>query len=492
MSASASHTVAVIDLSWWPIAALTIEFLIRLLLIGFILLRRQPRAATNVAWITVILLLPVAGMIGYLLVGEVRLGRRRLERHRRIVEQISDPSSFHPVRAAAEQTPIPEAFQPVESLAETIGNNSAVGGNVLQLIANTDLFIDSLVNDINEAESHCHLLFYLFLDDHSGRRVARALMDAAARGVAARLLVDAVGSRPFTRSALIRELREAGVSVVEALPTNALRLLFARLDLRNHRKIAVIDGRVGYMGSHNLADAEFAIKPKYAPWVDAMMRVHGPAVYDLQVLFIEDWYLDTDESLAALLEDAPPVDPAGMAVQVMGSGPNSYPEALRQVSLTAFHTAREELLLTSPYFVPDLATAMAIKTAALRGVATTIVVPARNDSPLVAAASRSHYEPMLAAGVRVFEYERGLLHAKTISIDRELAMISSANLDRRSFELNFEVSTVVYDSDFASELRFLQTSYLEDSREVHLGAWRRRGWPRRLWHNTAGMVSPLL
>jgi cardiolipin synthase len=176
----------------------------------------------------------------------------------------------------------------------------------------------------------------------------------------------------------------------------------------------------------------------------------------------------------------------------MGTGPDAYNEALRQITQTSLHAAREELIITTPYFVPDEATATALYTTARRGVDTSLVVPARNDSPLVAAASRSFYEPLLDAGVRVHEYQHGLLHAKTITLDRRLALVTTANFDRRSFELNFEVSLVVYDSDFASELRLLQKAYIDGSRAVSETAWRRRGWPRRLWQNTVGMLGPIL
>ncbi|MHC5007872.1 MAG: cardiolipin synthase, partial [Planctomycetota bacterium] len=331
-----------------------------------------------------------------------------------------------------------------------------------------------------------------YLDDHSGQRVAEALMDAAGRGVTCRLLVDGVGSVGFLRSHLRKRMQTRGVAVVEALPTSLLRLPFARIDLRNHRKLVVIDGMIGYCGSQNIADAEFAIKPKYAPWVDAMVRLRGPAVRDLQVLFIQDWYLDTNESLEELLAISAAPSPDGAVVQIMGTGPDAYNEALRQITQTSLHAAREELIITTPYFVPDEATATALYTTARRGVDTTLVVPARNDSPLVAAASRSFYERLLEAGVQVHEYQQGLLHAKTMTLDRRLALVTTANFDRRSFELNFEVSLVVYDSDFASELRLLQKAYIDGSRTVSETQWKRRGWPRRLWQNTAGMLGPIL
>jgi len=476
----------------WPVVAVVGEFLIRLALVGFILLRREPRSATTLAWIVVILAVPLLGVPGYLLVGEIRLGRRRIRRHSEIIRRMIRPAQYRNLNHEARRPTIAPDHMPIATLAEAVGDNPAVGGNSLQLIGETDLFIQSLVEDIDAAERHCHLLYYIYLDDFSGHRVARALMRAAGRGVECRLLVDAVGSRPFARSALRREMQATGVQVVEALHANPLRMLFARLDLRNHRKIGVVDGVIGYMGSHNIADAEFAAKRKYAPWIDAVVRVRGPMTRDLQMLFVEDWFLDTDESLESVLAIEPPIVSDGVTTQTMGTGPNSYNEALRQLSLTAFHTAREELILTTPYFVPDDATATALQMAARRGVDTVLIVPSRNDSPLVAAASRSYYESMLRTGVRIYEYEKGLLHAKTMTFDRNVAMISTANLDRRSFELNFEVSVMVYDSDFASELRFLQTSYLSDARPVDLPRWRQRPWVAKLWQNAAGTLSPLL
>ena len=317
-------------------------------------------------------------------------------------------------------------------------------------------------------------------------------MNAVKRGVECKLLVDAVGSKTFLRSALRREIEAGGVRIVPALAVNPFRMLFYRIDLRNHRKIVVIDGCIGYTGSYNIADPSFAPKAKFAPWVDCMVRVQGPVVWDLQMLFVEDWYLDTDESLEDLLNIQPLAVPDGVPAQVIGTGPNSFNEALRQVLQAAIHSARDELILTTPYFVPDDAMLSALSAAARRGVDTTLVVPARNDSPLVGACSRSHYQYLLDSGVHVHEYTKGLLHAKTTSVDRRLGIVSTANLDRRSFELNFEVSLVVYDDDFASQLRFLQKTYMEQSREVTLVTWRTLSLPKRLWYSAASLLSPLL
>jgi cardiolipin synthase A/B len=476
---------------FWPITFVVLELLVRLGFIGLVLMRRRP-ASVTLAWVVVILAVPLLGIILYLLVGEVRLGRRRIQKHRDIVARIESSQPFVCASVQSVHQRIDPAFSHIAVLAESAGENEPLGGNAMRLIGDTPVFIQSLVEDIDNAQHHCHLLFYIFLADYSGTRVAEALMRAAQRGVACRLLVDGVGSNTFLKSGLHTRLREAGVRVVEALAVNPFRMLLARVDLRNHRKIAVIDGVIGYTGSQNIADAEFAPKPRFAPWVDAMIRVEGPLAWDLQVLFIEDWYMDTDESLDDLLHIHPVPQPDNIIGQVIGTGPNSFTEALRQLNQAMFHTARQELIVTTPYFVPDDATLTALCATARRGVDTMLVLPARNDSPLVAAASRSHYDELLACGVRIYEFQKGLLHAKTVTVDRDLALISTANLDRRSFELNFEVSVVVYDDDFASQLRFLQRGYIGESRLVEPAQWNRRLLPAKLWHNAAGTLSPLL
>jgi cardiolipin synthase A/B len=476
----------------WPAIPLLIEFALKLVFIGVILSRRRPNPPVMLTWIVIILVLPIVGFVAYLLVGEVRLGTRRMRRHQEIVQRIERAArpSLSVQRAIWPKIAI--QYQPIASLGQAVSQFPVIGGNEIELLSNTDMFMQRLVEDIDAATKHCHLLFYIYLADHSGTRVAEALIRAAERGVVCRVLVDGVGSKQFLRSALCNQMRQKNIRVVEALPASVLRMLFYRVDHRNHRKIAIIDGTIAYTGSQNIADAEFAPKAKYAPWIDTSVRVTGPIVYDLQMLFIEDWYLDTDESLEDLLSLEPIVHEDGMPAQVLGTGPNTYNEAMHQLMQSALHVARNELVLTTPYFVPDEATMSALCTAAHRGVETALVVPARNDSALVRVASRSYYEALLEAGVKLYEYHGGLLHSKTMTVDRDLALVTTANLDRRSFELNFEVSLVVYDTDFASQLRFLQRSYIEQSTPVHLHEWKNRKLRTRLWQNAVGILSPLL
>lgn len=472
-------------------ASATALIVVNTVFVVFVLLRPRVRQPSSLAWILVIVVLPVAGIVLYLAVGEVRTGSRRKRRHRTIQRNIRAV-----VRkawsASSGDTVVPWGTESIARLARLGDETRPRQGNRLTLLATADSFVRSLVADIDAAERHVHLLFYIYLDDEVGRAVASALIRARERDVACRLLVDNVGSTDFLRSRLCRELRDAGVRVVAALPTRITQIVSIRFDMRNHRKIGVVDGRVGYTGSHNVASEHFHPKPRFGPWVDATLRIVGPAVRDLQALFIEDWYMDTTENLDHLIAYTPKEHADGRIVQIVGTGVNSQNEALVRVIQSAVHMAREELIITTPYFVPDDGTLAALTTAAIRGVRTIIVVPARNDSPLVALASRSFYDTLMDAGVEVHEYTRGLLHAKTITVDRDFALVSTANLDRRSFEINFEISTLIYDSDFASQLRLLQMRYLEDCVRVDAARWAARHWPRRLAENAAGLVSALL
>lgn len=463
----------------------------QLVFVAFVLLRPRVRQASSMAWILVIVVLPVVGIVLYLALGEVRPGSKRKRRHRVIQRNIRDVLSrawldAEPPRLAA------GAPRAVARLAGLVSDTAPRAGNQLTLLDQTSDFADALAGDIASARRHVHMISYIYLDDDVGRRIGEALIERARQGVECRLLADNVGSAAFLRSSLCHEMKRAGVEVAAALPTRIAQIASVRFDMRNHRKIVVVDGRIGYTGSHNVASAAFHPKPRFAPWIDATLRMDGPAVRDLQALFVEDWYLDTGQSLDQLIAIEPEHHLDGTALQVVGSGVNSHNQALVRVIQSAIHTARQELVLTTPYFVPDEGTVAALSTAALRGVSTLIVVPRRNDSLLVGLASRSYYQGLLDAGAEVREFEAGLLHAKTMTVDREFAMVSTANMDRRSFDINFEITTLVYDAGFASRLRGLQERYLTSCRAVDALEWGRRSWPRRLAENAGGLLGPLL
>jgi cardiolipin synthase len=362
------------------------------------------------------------------------------------------------------------------------------------LLADSNATIASMIADIDAAREHVHLTFSSWLPDNNGLKMVEALKRAAARGIACRAMADALGSRGLIDSEHWQDLKEAGVKVAAALPMSnpLLRPLRGRIDLRNHRKILVIDNHITYCGSQNCADPEFLVKAKYAPWVDAMLRFTGPVARQNQHLFLSDWMAEVEEDLSELLLQPMPTSSAGFTAQVIGTGPTVRYSAMPEVFETLMYAARRELFITTPYYVPDEAMQAALCASARRGVETSIIFPARNDSWIVSAASHSYYGELLDAGVRIFEYQAGLLHTKSLTLDREVTLIGSANMDRRSFELNYENNILFHDPALTRDVRARQEDYL--ARSTPVTADMVDQWPmtRRLWNNTIAMLGPVL
>ncbi len=461
-----------------------------------VIMRRRP-LAVSLTWIVIATFIPFAGLVLYALVGENRLGSRRLRRHREVSEELFPQAVTLWAERERAWIPEPGEFAPVAAFGTATCGLPPLVGNSHDLLAGPGEFLEALVRDIDQGEHHCHILTYIWQPEGAGGVVAAALQRAAERGVACRLLVDGVGSRAFLGSGQRRAMRRSGVRVVEALPVGVIRLLFRRVDLRNHRKIAVIDGRVAYCGSHNITDETFGMggRKPVGPWIDASVRVEGPAAGALQMVFLRDWLLDSDESIDDPAPFLPTFDRpvgSGAAFQPLPSGPGDEPRAIEQAMLTAIYGARQELVITTPYFVPSESMLVAILAAARRGVSVHVVVPRRNDSLLVAAASRSYFMELLEAGVGVHLYRPALLHAKTMTVDGRLALLGSANLDIRSFTLNFEISLFAYDQQCATRLRVLQETYIKESERLDAESWRTRAWARQFLDNAAQLLSPVL
>jgi len=477
------------------VVTLVFDALVRLGLVARIVMRRGS-VPVSLAWMVVLLFAPIVGAILYLLVGETRLGRRRLRRHARVLDQLR-PYEAGLWREKWTRWPTEQSSeQSITRLATAATGLPPVSGNRLELLVE-GAFFDRLIRDIDEATDQVNLQTYIWMTGGVGDRVAGAIIDARSRGVTCRVLVDGVGSRKFLKSETCRRLRAAGAEVVEALPANLLRLPFARLDLRNHRKLAVIDGRIAHLGSHNLTDESFRVtlRPSIGPWLDASIRVEGPAAQAAQLVFLQDWLLDAPGPLEVdehLIPDPDPVEEPGTVVQIIPSGPGRVPAAIHDMMLASIWSARRELILTTPYFVPDEATRTALRAAALRGIDVTLVVPERLDGILVALAGAAQLEELLDVGVKVVRHQRGLLHAKTLTVDRSLAVVGSVNLDMRSFWLNFELTLLVPDEDFASYVAWMQTGYIEESVPMDGTAWRERPVARRLIENLARLLGPLL
>jgi cardiolipin synthase len=482
------------QLSWTAIFLAT-DLLVRIGIALRVIMRRQS-VGVSLAWLMIVLSTPVIGVVIYLLIGELRLGQRPAQWLKVIHGPYQRWLDGLRSRFQVDWSGHGPLCEPLARLAEATVGIPAVPGGKIELLDNPEQILRSIIYDIDAAQRTCHLEFYIWYNGGVADEVAEALLRAAERGVICRVLLDSVGSRPFLSSPLAARLRAGGVHLAAALPVGLLRAFIARIDLRMHRKIVVIDGEIAYTGSQNLVDPRFfKLTAGVGPWVDAMVRLEGPAVEGLAVTFLEDWELETGEGIdkLALTGDVRPLKERGpTTLQVIPSGPLVTSATIQEIVLMVIYAARRELILTSPYFVPDEMLLTALTTAAHRGVDVTIIVPEHVDSLLVRLASQAHKDDLLAAGAKIALFQGGLLHTKSITIDGEISFIGSLNLDPRSFHLNFEITLAVYDSDFTGELRRLQLSYVEKSAAMQLTALRDRRFYTRLAHNVARLVAPLL
>jgi len=467
----------------WSTAFLVAEWVIRLVMLAYVPYRRSPNAAR--AWLLLIFLEPVVGVVLYAIFGRAYLPKWRIERQRRSSAYLRARRDAAPPGLLAAGPTLEPRFQQAVQLAEKLADFPMVPGNALELIDDYQGAIDRLVADIDGASLHVHLLYYIFEPDRTGRQVADAVIRAARRGVRCRVMMDASGSKPGLR-VLAPGMRAQGVEVLAALP----RRRGARFDLRNHRKIAVVDGRMAYIGSQNVVDA-YGYKGRKITYEELVVRASGPVVRQLQAVFLLDRYLETGEELAEEGLFPQPVAAGAAAAQSLPSGPTYPVENGQRLMVALVHAARERVVLTTPYFVPDEPFQQAVQSAALRGVEVHLVVPRAVDQPLVRLAQEAHYEPLLESGVRIHRYRTRFLHAKHLSFDGAAAIIGSSNIDIRSFALNEEISLLVYDPEVVARLRVVQERYLAESDPLTLEEWRRRPLVRKLAESLALMVDAL-
>jgi cardiolipin synthase len=452
--------------------------------------------AVSLAWLLLVFFLPLVGAVAYLVLGEKRLGRQFTARTRAIKERYESwLQDLPPEIRSAPQRLSPEA-RPLSRLAENTINIPALSGNRLKLLDAAEPILRTLISDIDRAQKFCHLEFYIWMEGGMADEVGAALLRATGRGVSCRVLLDAIGSAKFVKSRLLEQLKTGGVQVAFALPVSAISVFKVRPDLRLHRKIVVIDDASAYTGSFNLVDPRFFKQDAgVGEWVDAMVRIEGPGVLALNALFRWDWEVETGRDLNAAVEREHPIADlhAGDSdVQLIPSGPGMTGNSIYQLLLMSIYSARREIVMTTPYFVPDEAVSTALLTAAERGIRVTVIMPQRNDSRLVHYTCRSYFDDMLAAGINIFGFKGGLLHTKSVVIDRQVALFGSVNLDVRSFWLDFEVTLGVYDTDFAERLLALQDKYIENSTPVDLQTWQQRAGSERFLENLARLASPLL
>ncbi|WP_242112006.1 cardiolipin synthase [Luteimonas aquatica] len=467
---------------------LVADWLIRVAALFWIPTRSTPAAARS--WLLLVGFVPLFGLPLYLAFGHPWLARQRRQRQSQASQFIREQQlPLAHLRWTPPGRREEGNLDDIARLAERLGDFMPMTGNAVTLLDRYDASLQSLLSDIEDAREEVHLLYYLMFDDAVGHAFADALRRAAARGVRCRVLLDAVGAKRGLR-AFARPLRAAGVDVRAMLAGGLAWRRSSRMDLRNHRKIAVIDGRVGYTGSQNLAAPEFV---RGFPNREVVARIEGAAVLQLAALFASDWYIETGEALAVATESVTSAATAGATpAQVLPSGP-AYPfENARNLVVAAVQRAQRSVTLATPYFVPDDATLTALRVAALSGIDVQLILSRSNNQRLTAWAQTSYYEELLAAGVRIALYRPHFLHAKHLRVDGDVALVGSINLDIRSFALNAEVGVLCYDPAVAARLRAIEDDYLADADHVDYETWRRRPTWRRSREGIARLADSFL
>lgn len=366
--------------------------------------------------------------------------------------------------------------------------------NSLKLLINGEQKFPEVLTAIKDAKQHIHIEYYIYEDDEIGQAIEQALIEKAKEGVTVRFIYDDFGSRSI-RKKLVPRLIENGITAVPFLKVHFM-LLANRLNYRNHRKIIVIDGVTAFVGGINVSDRYINREPNQLYWRDTHLRIDGPGAQYLQYLFLCDWNFCAEELLKPNKEFFPPKPPQvgddNKIVQIAASGPDSESPTILFSILQAINLATDEILITSPYFIPGESLLDALVIASLSGISVKLLVPGVSDSVLVNSAARSYYDDLLKAGVEIYQYQKGFVHAKTMVTDKKIAMVGTANMDFRSFDLNFEVNAIVYDSAIATELTDIFYEDLKDSLRIDPVLWGARPVHRKLLEKAARLLSPLL
>ncbi len=490
-----------------PTVALTLlalGFLLGLFNVPSVLIERKGRPTAALAWMMALLLLPYLGPLLWWSIGRLYLRRRRRRRHRAkaaVISRLTDVRrDLGPDRVSGKHALFSRATAREQARALVFTESDLVfrsrAPNHVRLLIDATAAYDAMERAIRAAEHHVHFQFYIYQVDATGRRFRDLLAERARAGIRVRVLVDGVGGASAAGE-FFDPLRAAGAFVSTFLPLRFLRRRLS-INFRNHRKILVVDGRVAFTGGLNIGDEYMGA------WHDLALQLEGPVVDQLQEVFAEDWYFAEGFSIATrryfgrfdevgkLPMGSDPRETLEARCRIIASGPDAATNLMFQVFFLACTTATERIYIVTPYFIPDQAMMVALCSAAERGVDVRLMLPRTADVPFASLASRSYYDGLIASGVRVFEYEPGILHAKALIFDRDWAVCGSANVDIRSFRLNFEAGCFMEGEAVNARLTALFEADLERCREVDRAALAKRSWGAVLKEAAAHLFSPLL
>ncbi|MGI4896387.1 MAG: cardiolipin synthase [Janthinobacterium lividum] len=485
------------SLTYSAIALAVVDLVVRLTAIAVVPVNRRPSSA--LAWLLAIFFIPYLGVLAFLLIGNPKLPRARRRKQREINQLILDSTTG--MDLVSPDHPWPPWLMGIVELNRNLGAMPLIGGNSASLEADYDGAIRAMARSIDGAREYVHVEFYIMTKDATSEPFFRALEAAVGRGVKVRLLLDHIGSIRYPGyRRTIRFLERVGVEWHPMLPVQLQKLKYQRPDLRNHRKLLVVDGEVGWMGSQNVLDRSYNKKANIRrglQWQDLMVRLEGPVVAGIDAMFITDWYSETDELLDSERSEATPTatptgSPRDLECQVVPSGPGFDGENNLKLFNALLFSAQRRISITSPYFVPDESMLNAITTAAERGVDVELFVSEHGDQALVHYAECSYYENLLRAGVRIHRYPAPyVLHAKHMTIDEDVAVIGSSNMDMRSFLLDLELTLMVCGQQFSDDLRAIEDDYRKRCTELTLEEWMGRSRWHVIKENLSRLTSAL-
>lgn len=456
--------------------------------------RRNP--ASSWAWLMVLFFIPIAGFILYLIIGQ-KFRKRKLSRllddRQRIIED-----TLHEQREKLARREFPFHDQAMSAYQDMIYMNLGSGyalyteNNQIDIFTDGNSKFDSLIRDILSAQHHIHLVYYIVRDDVLGHRLLEALTAKAKEGVEVRFLYDYIGSIRVKKR-FFKPLTEAGGMVRSFFPTRFPFINF-KINYRNHRKLAIIDGQTGYIGGFNIGDEYLGLDKHFGAWRDTHLRVKGYAVHQMQAQFLMDWNLasSTKVELSGQFFPMGTSSKGKIGMQVVASGPDTAYQEIKAAYIKMIHSAKETVYLQTPYFVPDGSLMNALRIAALSGIEVKIMLPSKQDHFFVYWATQSYIGELIDFGAKVYMYNNGFLHAKTLVIDGKIASVGTANIDIRSFKLNFEMNAFIYDTGTAGSLQRIFKQDMEDCEEMTKEKYSHRPYMNRFKESISRLLSPLL
>lgn len=479
------------------ILVIEIVYILILVIVCFRIVFDTRSATKTLAYLLFAVFVPIAGMIFYFMFGtnfrNKKIYSKKLIENEETASQLRAQIHNYSKQIFIENETV---FQGNKKLAVMLTRDiqsPLTAENSVSILKNGEEKFPEVLHAIQNAKHHVHIEYYIFEDDEIGREIEKLLIKKVQEGVVVRFIYDDFGSRSI-RKKMVKRLKTAGVQIFPFLKISFIALA-NQINYRNHRKIIIVDGQTAFVGGINVSDKYINKKEDQLYWRDTHLRIDGPGVFYLQYLFLTDWNFCSKEKIQSdtlFFPDEIDSTDDNKIVQIVASGPDSKTSSVLYSIVQTINLAKREILITTPYFIPGETLMDALIIASLSGVNVKLLVPGISDSRFVNAAARSYYNELLNAGVEIYLYKKGFIHAKTIVADDSIAMIGTANMDLRSFDLNFEVNAIVYDEDTAKELKNIFYSDLNDAEKIDSDVWKARPKWIQLLERIAKLVSPML